>query len=1106
MKFTYIFMLLGALVLVLMLSSVMKRHTVENFDSVEIDKLQRLDKYVTNKKARRYNKVSDAMDDFLPGYLNESGDNEDQASSLIKNTLNSPILVPSTQTASGSLILANNSRETHAPSSDVHKQIKFCEALKGNSESVCDALDNPAYKNCGVCLKQGIDSFGKPTVGGLFFSEYDRISQDKLQANVDPMFRKLLPTVGKCADKRNFVTSGDRCRRRRQQLMCEAQNALPLTSPGVGNNCSQCVEQGLTFIYRGAKTNQFNTNLYIIAEGDVLLQYNGSYVPCLYEKGIGGPAFSFSNASLPTDAKYGGVTSLPTGPRMIVFSLQAVRENDQLNFVNNGNTTLVLAGQWNDKNHRSVPFFESIVNQNDVQINGTINSAKVTNTVKPADMANFKVGTPTVRPANKDSSNFNLTLMIPGFLGEPDFDEDAQTCPTGGLLGTPASMTAMKSNPCFSTNPNAPLSLKCVANLFLAAGGNVFGQGYPTNQAQVNTILTAVGTQNSIDTTMDFFNGKFDIANTGKDTRGNDLPIDAINAASLYMFGIEIRSPCDINAVNGPLTNTCLQYLYDNKGVGQKEGATYQSSFGSFTSYCTRKGLASPIKADGTTNTQAVESAKSQGGVRAVQAYFSKMHTMANTSANAANSQQVTAALGNCYGIAVPQQIAGQTACDLKVIAEYDISKTPVNNTQMLRMTMDNNQEFGPMSDVEMVMIKNTGDFTFNKNTITTTGSRPYPAASPSIAITCRKARAINFWVRCEGYQPANSQYLIDLRSDPNTPDSYIYLPGSGNFWNNQSIYIDAKKTQAFPWPMLLDSNWHLISIIFEKPFNGEMHLFSRYSATEGLAGEFGPITLYGDIPDPNDPKNTVTLTETDINAFYANKPAWAIIPTFQGYQYRGCFGDSRWRTLPYMLGQVRSQDECATRAKNANMNTFGCQYYVSATNTGECWAGNTPDNDYKRFGSRQGCSPLGDGWTNQVYYNPNMKPMLDNSKAQARHSGRCLDIYGALQADGTRVIQYSCHGAPNQRFTRDPNTKMIRVEHSKKCLTVKSADSWTNIIQMPCVGTWNQRWDLNDDGTVTLEGTNMTMDVKYASGSDLADLILWPKNGGNNQKFNKVQ
>jgi hypothetical protein len=33
-----------------------------------------------------------------------------------------------------------------------------------------------------------------------------------------------------------------------------------------------------------------------------------------------------------------------------------------------------------------------------------------------------------------------------------------------------------------------------------------------------------------------------------------------------------------------------------------------------------------------------------------------------------------------------------------------------------------------------------------------------------------------------------------------------------------------------------------------------------------------------------------------------------------------------------------------------------------------------------------------------------------------------------------------------------------------------------------------------------------MTMDVKYADRGNLADVIIWPKNGGNNQKFNKLR
>ena len=178
--------------------------------------------------------------------------------------------------------------------------------------------------------------------------------------------------------------------------------------------------------------------------------------------------------------------------------------------------------------------------------------------------------------------NFSLQLYVPGFLGEPDYDEETAACPTGGLLGTDLSMRLNKSNPCYTENANSPLSQVCVSNLFLAAGGNVFGQGYPVNQVKTDAILKQISNSNNIDQVMNFFLNKMAVLNTGQDSNGNDLPIDVVNGASLYMLGIEVRSPCDINGVAGPLTNACLQYLYDNKGVGKREGATYQESFGSY--------------------------------------------------------------------------------------------------------------------------------------------------------------------------------------------------------------------------------------------------------------------------------------------------------------------------------------------------------------------------------------------------------------------------------------------------------------------------------------------------------------------------------------------
>jgi glucosylceramidase len=39
-----------------------------------------------------------------------------------------------------------------------------------------------------------------------------------------------------------------------------------------------------------------------------------------------------------------------------------------------------------------------------------------------------------------------------------------------------------------------------------------------------------------------------------------------------------------------------------------------------------------------------------------------------------------------------------------------------------------------------------------------------------------------------------------------------------------------------------------------------------------------------------------------------------------------------------------------------------------------------------------------------------------------ASHSGKCLDVYGAGQQNGARVIQWNCHGGPNQRWRQGQN------------------------------------------------------------------------------------
>jgi len=57
-------------------------------------------------------------------------------------------------------------------------------------------------------------------------------------------------------------------------------------------------------------------------------------------------------------------------------------------------------------------------------------------------------------------------------------------------------------------------------------------------------------------------------------------------------------------------------------------------------------------------------------------------------------------------------------------------------------------------------------------------------------------------------------------------------------------------------------------------------------------------------------------------------------------------------------------------------------------------------------------------GATNQIFQLLDDKNQLGlTSRIAALHSGKCLDIQGGSPANGAHVIQFECHGGPNQRF-----------------------------------------------------------------------------------------
>lgn len=132
--------------------------------------------------------------------------------------------------------------------------------------------------------------------------------------------------------------------------------------------------------------------------------------------------------------------------------------------------------------------------------------------------------------------------------------------------------------------------------------------------------------------------------------------------------------------------------------------------------------------------------------------------------------------------------------------------------------------------------------------------------------------------------------------------------------------------------------------------------------------------------------------------------------------------------------------------------------------------------------------------------------------RMQARHSGRCADVGGSSQTNGTALQQWSCHTGSNQKwaFTNLNNGYFqIKAQHSGRCLDVagNSTSNGGKVQQWTCHGGTNQQWkvDRNSDGSyrLTARSSNKVLDVSGVSTSNGAKLHQWTWGGGQNQRWN---
>ena len=114
--------------------------------------------------------------------------------------------------------------------------------------------------------------------------------------------------------------------------------------------------------------------------------------------------------------------------------------------------------------------------------------------------------------------------------------------------------------------------------------------------------------------------------------------------------------------------------------------------------------------------------------------------------------------------------------------------------------------------------------------------------------------------------------------------------------------------------------------------------------------------------------------------------------------------------------------------------------------------------------------------------------------------SGRCVDVTGASQNNGTQVELWDCNGGANQQWT--PTTAGELRVYGSSCLDAanQGTTAGTKVDIWSCTGNSNQKWTLNSDGTITQAG--LCLDATGAGTSNGTPLELWTCNGGSNQKW----
>lgn len=126
-----------------------------------------------------------------------------------------------------------------------------------------------------------------------------------------------------------------------------------------------------------------------------------------------------------------------------------------------------------------------------------------------------------------------------------------------------------------------------------------------------------------------------------------------------------------------------------------------------------------------------------------------------------------------------------------------------------------------------------------------------------------------------------------------------------------------------------------------------------------------------------------------------------------------------------------------------------------------------------------------------------------------AKHSGKCLNVAGAGTATGANVLQWDCHGGPNQQWILSDKSDgyyVLTARHSGKCLDVAgvSNDNGANIYQWDCHSGPNQQWMFIPQGQgyylVKAKHSGKCLDIAGVGKGSGENAHQWDCHGADNQ------